>query len=339
MANKVTMSMIAQRAQVSQPTVSIVLNNSDTVSISEETRKRVLDAARELGYIRKSKRRSCELKQVALIIDGSLYCYDHFLLTLNAAMERALELNVSLKVVATLSSREGERLIRDEISGGSYDAVIVATNMTSEKCTFTSLSVPAVYLNCMPQDESSVIAVLPDDYDNASRMTKALAPHYRHPLIIGGDAWMKATRDRIKAITEVYAAQNISLLPDDIQYCSWSFREACSIVMERLREEPGYDIIYCASDYVAMGVYHGLSHMGLRPGRDIAVAGYDNQAVCRELSPQLTSVELPYEKMARTALEYAYALASGKQVKKDKIRTVTGELFIRASTPLARPHS
>ena len=40
--------------------------------------------------------------------------------------------------------------------------------------------------------------------------------------------------------------------------------------------------------------------------------------------------------MSRLAVEYAYALASGKQVKKEKIRTLQGELFIRASSPKAR---
>lgn len=336
MASKVTMSMIAQKAQVSQPTVSIVLNNSDAVSISDETKKRVLDAARELGYTKKSTPRRSSHKQVVFIIDGSLYCYDHFLLTINAAMERALDLNISLKTVATLSTKEGEAMIKDDIASGDYDAAIVATNMTSDNCSLSQLPIPTVYLNCHPKDNNNVIAVLPDDYQNAKKLAQAVAPYYKHPLIIAGDNWMKATQDRISAIKDAYQDNNINLLLDDVQYCSWSLREACSLVIEKLKEEPSYDIIFCASDYVALGVYQALALLNMKVGKDIAVVGYDNQAICKELSPQLTSVELPYDAMSRLAVEYAYALASGKQVKKEKIRTLQGELFIRASSPKAR---
>ena len=47
---RVTMRDIARVAGCSQPTVSFVLNNNETVKISNQMRLRVLDAARELGY-------------------------------------------------------------------------------------------------------------------------------------------------------------------------------------------------------------------------------------------------------------------------------------------------
>lgn len=152
----------------------------------------------------------------------------------------------------------------------------------------------------------------------------------------GCQAWMTATSDRVQAIKDVYEQSGINLVNNDVQYSSWSFREACNLVIDKLKEDPSYDIIYCASDYVALGVYHALSHLNMKVGKDIAVVGYDNQVLSRELSPKLTSVELPYEAMSRLAIEYAYALTKGKQAKKEKIRTLQGELFIRASSPKAR---
>ena len=63
--------------------------------------------------------------------------------------------------------------------------------------------------------------------------------------------------------------------------------------------------------------------------------GYDNQTLCKELYPHLTSVQLPYEAMAQIAVEYAYALSIGKQVKKEKIKTLSGDIYIRKSTQKA----
>lgn len=337
MATKVTMSMIAQKAQVSQPTVSIVLNHADSISISDETKKRVLDAALELGYTKKVASHRPNRKKIAFIIDGALYCYDHFLLTLNAAMERSLELNISLKTLCTLSTNEGEDMVFEDIKRSRYDAIIVATNMTNDISAFTDLNTPTVFLNCLPKEHKKhVISVMPDDYQNARKLALAIAPYYKRPLIIAGDNWMKATQDRLKALQDVYNEFNNPLLLSDVHYCSWSFREACSIVVEQLKEDPSYDVIFCASDYVALGVYQALSLLNMKVGKDIAVVGYDNQNICKELSPQLTSVELPYDTMGRLALEYAYALSNGKKVEKDKVRNIQGELVIRASSPRAR---
>src|SRR5205085_10135631 len=48
---QVTSRRVAELAGVSQTTVSFVLNNVDSANISEETRQRVLEAARSIGYV------------------------------------------------------------------------------------------------------------------------------------------------------------------------------------------------------------------------------------------------------------------------------------------------
>ncbi len=335
MASKITMSMIAQKAGVSQPTVSIVLNNSDAVSISLETKKRVLQAAKELGYTKKLGHKKSLNKQIALIIDGALYTNDHFIVTINAAIERAQELNINLKVFATLNTKEGERLLKESVENGEIDIAIIASNMTTNRSNCPKLNLPTVYLNCLPKDDLNVIAILPDDYANAKKLANAVFPHYKHPLVIAGDAWMKATSDRLQALKEVFDSCGANFSINDVYYSSWSFRNAHDIVLDRIKADPSYDIIFCASDYVALGVYQALSTLNKKIGEDIAVVGYDNQTLCKELYPHLTSVQLPYEAMAQIAVEYAYALSIGKQVKKEKIKTLSGDIYIRKSTQKA----
>lgn len=48
---RVTMTDVARRAGVSQPTVSFVLNDRRDVAVAEETRRRVLEAAAELDFV------------------------------------------------------------------------------------------------------------------------------------------------------------------------------------------------------------------------------------------------------------------------------------------------
>jgi len=54
---------------------------------------------------------------------------------------------------------------------------------------------------------------------------------------------------------------------------------------------------------MAIGVYQALAHHSLRIPEDVAVIGYDNQLLASELTPSLTSVDLPYDEMGRIAVE------------------------------------
>ncbi len=51
----VTMGQIATRAGVSQATVSLVLNNVQTIKLAHSTREKVLRIAREMGYVQKTQ--------------------------------------------------------------------------------------------------------------------------------------------------------------------------------------------------------------------------------------------------------------------------------------------
>lgn len=55
----------------------------------------------------------------------------------------------------------------------------------------------------------------------------------------------------------------------------------------------------CASDTLAVGVFHTLFERGLRPGKDVAVVGFDDSQVAQTVPPGLTSVRQPLEDAAR----------------------------------------
>jgi DNA-binding LacI/PurR family transcriptional regulator len=55
----------------------------------------------------------------------------------------------------------------------------------------------------------------------------------------------------------------------------------------------------CASDTLALGVFHTLFERGLRPGEDVAVVGFDDSQVAQTVPPGLSSVRQPLEDAAR----------------------------------------
>ena len=64
---RATSKDVAKLAGVSQTTVSFVMNNTPNVSLSEETRKKVLDAANQLQYIPNSFARGLKTNQSKLL--------------------------------------------------------------------------------------------------------------------------------------------------------------------------------------------------------------------------------------------------------------------------------
>src|SRR5699024_7174620 len=67
----------------------------------------------------------------------------------------------------------------------------------------------------------------------------------------------------------------------------------------------GVDLIFAASDVMAMGAMTALREAGLRPGEEIGVAGFDDVPTIRDVTPALTTVRVPLEEMGAAAVRLA----------------------------------
>src|SRR5690606_25038228 len=66
------------------------------------------------------------------------------------------------------------------------------------------------------------------------------------------------------------------------------------------------DVVLCGHDPMAMVVYFVLADLGLKVGRDVAVASFDNQQpIVGLLKPGLSTMALPYYEMGRAAMTMA----------------------------------
>ena len=347
MSKKVTMAQIAAAAGVSQPTVSLVLNGAaESARITAQTQRKVLEAAQRLGYQRLNRPMSDGSRRIALVLDGSIITNDHFITALNEANERANELGLTLCQLDTAGNDKGRALVRAEINSGLYAGVIIATNVTSELMSDFASTVPQVYLNCIPRNNFEVCAILPDDYGASYELASALAPRYRHPLIVAGDEWMRATSDRCRAIRDAYLAEGIEIDGSHIIYTSWSFKDAFTKTVAALTAQQGTlaskeaglssgerpDVILCGSDFLATAVYQAIYYAGLKIPQDIAVAGFDDQPLASNLVPELTTVELPYAQMGALAVDMLLQGMTQPEASWRKIQRIKGQLMLRAST-------
>ncbi|MFF6879727.1 substrate-binding domain-containing protein [Streptomyces sp. NPDC012474] len=92
--------------------------------------------------------------------------------------------------------------------------------------------------------------------------------------------------------------------------------------------------IFAVNDFAAIGFLGTLRDHGLRPGMDVAVAGFNDTPLARELPIPLTTVRSPMHEMGSLAVELLVRRLDGEQVKSERLPP---ELVVRASTDPTLP--
>ena len=305
---KVTMNDIARAAGVSQATVSLVLNQSRNIKLSEETRQRVTAVATELGYDRLPAVHSPRNQEEIALLISALQSYDPFIDAISQAREAAWRNEVLLTVYDYGDDGELALNIIRQLEKRNCVGIILASPVTTEAdmtafqgCT----SLPLVLLNQRDPDSPLLPSFVPDDYANAFQVTRHLISQGAKRIAhITGEAWMEATRQRLAGYQAALTQSGITPQPEWVRQTNWQFNESYQATVSLMAEETPPDAIFCASDWLAIGCYQALSANGVSIPQDMLVAGYDDQKLSEQMTPPLTSIQLPYGELGRLAVEY-----------------------------------
>ncbi|MFM2481146.1 LacI family DNA-binding transcriptional regulator [Celerinatantimonas sp. YJH-8] len=327
------MKDIAVLAGVSQPTVSIILNNSDRVRIAEETRQRVLNAAQQLGYVTRKPTLHSRLHHRIAFVVNSINMHDPFLNAVVAAREQAWQYNHVLVVFDYEEQSDIQQSLIDELSTGDYCALIYARNMLEAvDCFDLPFPLPTVMLNCYSKDpETKIPAILPADLAGGFNITNHLISQgYKRIAYLGGEPWAEPSQQRLEGYKQALLQADYIPREELIGYGNWSVQQSYLQTQRFLALSAPPDAIFCASDLMAVGCYQAIANAGLSIPEDVAIAGYDNQLLASELTPDLTSIDLPYDDMARLAVNRLLdKRSSSVEILTQRIE---GEVTIRHST-------
>ena len=126
-----------------------------------------------------------------------------------------------------------------------------------------------------------------------------LSMGHRRIGVIGGRADNLHTQKRLVGFQKALFEEKVLFDPQLIRYGNWNretgFQEAEELIKD------GVTAIYAMSDLMAAGVYDCIRKHGLRVGRDISVAGFDNQEFSDFLWPALTTTALPLSMIGHEA--------------------------------------
>jgi len=330
----VTMTDIAARAGVSQTTVSLVLNDALGARLSGQTRQRVLDAAKELGYrlIRREPERpsATNATMIGFMVD-EMSTDPWCAIALDGIREKAWEFGLTVSVAVTQGDAEMEqaahlRFLDQPLLGLIYGTI--QTRQVPPSPAFTRL--PTVLLNCHVTDRS-LPSIVPGEVLGGRTATECLirAGHTRIGLI-EGEVWMDAMRDRLKGYRQALASHEIPFDAKLVRPGNWepSAGYEQTYALMKLKDPP--TAIFCANDLMALGCFEALKEMGKRIPEDVAVVGYDDREIAQFMRPALTTVLLPHFDMGVLAAEYLIDHAARPEKRPAQIK-VECPLIARAS--------
>ena len=320
---KPTMMDVAALARVSQATVSLILNGSSGARFSEATRKRVLDAAQELGYrlsSRSGASANSNSKVIVFVVD-ELTTDPWMSLAFEGAREKALELGIRVTLGVFRKDEDPEESIFSICDSQSLVGYIFGTILTRKIDPPEPLfKVPSILVNCYEQ-QRRLPSILPGDVAGGRAATERLiAAGCRRIALINGQEGLDNPRDRLRGYKQALASNDLAYDPELVHYGNWepsSGYEKTHALM-KLPDPP--DGIFCANDLMALGCIEALKEIGKAIPSDVAVVGFDNRDIAQFTFPPLTTFHLPMFEMGAMAVEMMADIAGGLNSSHDQLK-------------------
>lgn len=318
----VTAKDVAERAGFSLTTVSLVLNNRPS-RISDATRERVWQAAKELQYRPNRRAASLVTKRMGTIGIIVPDMCNIFFASVCAACEReARDRDYSVLCGSSGDEVELDLDYIDVFYSKGVDGMILA------KAAHTTPEDEDKLLDKIMQTNIPFITV--DRILNVQRGRSITVNHRlgaymatRHLLSLGhkrigcitGPAWDVVTHDRLGGYKEALAEAGIQADPALI--CTGDYRIDCGT--EHLAYLLGKSVtaVFCFNDLMAMGVYKGCRSYNLHIPEDLSVVGFDDIPFCEALEVPLTTVYQPAEQIGAEAMRQVFNLLNHEDQAKD----------------------
>jgi len=304
-----TMRDVARLAGVSQPTVSRVLNNSSTtIPVSEETRQKVLEAVKALGYRPNMTARSLRTQRtqmIALMIADISNAFYHPIARTIQDIARQHDYDV---IIASSDHRpDNERHFCEAVIRRPVDGVIIVpTHLTDEDIDrFIALTQTPVVALGQHIGHPDVDVVWADDQKATSEAIRWLIAERGHRRIgfVGvPDDYPPGPR-RWHGFQQAMEASGLAIEPSFVFQGDFTLESGRQIARNLIDLAEWPSVLFVVNDLMAIGLILELQDAGYVIPDNIAIMGFDNIPEASIIRPHLTTV-------AQTPVEIGRKLAT-----------------------------
>ncbi len=310
MAKRVTLADIARESSVSVATVSMVLRNR-AAAIPPETRQRIRETARSLGYAPRSPRppRPHAVDTLGVILKGhgaqplrENPFYSGILAGIDELCRRR-HMNLlysALPVDSDNCPLEYPRLLSN---GAIQGLIVVGVRVTAPlQRVLDELDVPVAMADGYA-DAGGYDAAVSDNRDGVRQAIAHLAAHgHRHiGMVIAESGGYPSIAERRQGYLEALHAHGLaesyiadsSSAPDRLELD----------VGALLRAHPQITALFGANDLTVLAAAHAARALGRRVPEDLSLVGFDDIELAQHVSPPLTTLHVDTHAMGRLAVQ------------------------------------
>jgi LacI family transcriptional regulator len=338
----VTLTDVAVRAGVSQPTASRVLNGSlrkPAQHIVDAVRK----AADELGYSPNAQAQALARASTGLL---GLVVHDvadpYFSAIVSGVQLAAAARQRQVMLSVTMRSPDVEvRCIESFVAHRTEAIIMVGSRMTTPAAveaqgrltsTLARYTANGGRFTVIGQAVPGADAVIPDNRGGGAALANALVGEgIRDFVLLSGPAQLTSAADRAAGF--IGALRKHELKPRAVlngEFTRDGGYESARRAIAEFRPSADAPVCFVAgNDVMAAGAMTATRDARLRIPLDVQIAGFDDIPTLRDLSPGLTTVRLPLQSMGEIAVELA--LGGGEA----RTKSIAGEVVLRESTAWA----
>ena len=327
-----SMKDVARMAGVSVSTVSRVISGS--IPVDDETRFRVQRAIESTGYKPNLIARGLRIKSTRLI--GMLLPEirsSYFATLIEHVEEQVQKQGYNLIVGGTGGDPDREERFFENLIRRHVDGIIIS--LVSDRSHLMRIihrtDVPVVVLD-RPLDNCNLPMAVMDNFRGGEMAAGyLLSLGHREFACITGPGDISNTRDRSAGFRNVLSAAGVSIDEDAVVEGGYDYEsgvQGVNILVERGVE---FTALWAQNDLMAIGALSRLKELGIPVPGDVSLMGLDNVDVSRMISPALSTIAQPFERIAAAAVNLLLHFNPDVPGNHDRI-ILSPELVVRGTT-------
>lgn len=357
---KTTSHDVAVRAGVSQSAVSLILNNSDKVFFSNETKERVFSAAAELDYKLPMRKKQATNKGSRLLLVLTPTLTNQYYTELIQAVESYADtFNFHVIVCNTFRKPEIEKYYLETFTNGLAAGIIYSFLPSfPRRVEILSQTVPVVIIG-EKQDDLDICSIELSNVKAGSLLAEhLLSLGHTHFAFVSTpiNRFTLARQQRLDGIHATLAQHNLGEdalelivsdkdtehdAPSDAPY---EYRVGRRLMAELLERKSKATALIGVNDMTAIGIQEQLRQEGFRVPEDYSVCGFDNIFAASICATPLTTIDHHLTLRCKAAVDLLLA-----KIDPGREHTMTmplvnkieyaPKLIVRASTAKCATHT
>ncbi len=332
----ITIYDIAQKLDLSSATVSRALQ--DHPAINKNTRKKIQEAAKELGYRHNnfaSNLRKQKTNTIGVIVHE---LNSNFITSVLAGIEKVTtQAGYDLIIAHSSESFEKEAANALNLFHKRVDGLIASlafdTKGLDHYNQYKEKGIPVIFFDRV-EEKSDSTKVIIDNYKCGYQATQHLIEQgCKRIVLVTASLKRNVYAQRHKGYTDALFDNNIPYNKEYVLIKDLSEQCGVEAALQILKMKPLPDGAFITNDFSAAVCMQTLKEHGVRIPEDIAVVGFNNDAISKIVEPQLTTVHYPGIDMGEIAARNLISHLKGiSNITHTNTIVVRSELIVRKSS-------